>query len=77
MNFHVFCLTFLVLISIISAQKVNQRHSNRNHSLVNRKRKICHLKELEKCFDNVCKLGKEPNPTSIIATEESFNKLCR
>jgi len=75
MNFHVFCLTFLVLISIISAQKVNQRNSNRAHPLFNRKR-ICHLEKLEKCFDHVGKLGKEPNPTSIIATEESFNKLC-
>jgi len=67
----------MVLISIISAQQVDQRDSNRTHPLVNRKRNICHLRELEKCFDNVGKLGEEPNPTSIIATEESFNRLCR
>lgn len=37
----------------------------------------CHQKEVVKCFDKLTALGKEDDPTSIIATSQGLNRICK
>lgn len=37
----------------------------------------CHQKEVVKCFDKLTALGKEDEPTSIIATSSGLNRICK
>jgi len=77
MSFYGICVYFCAFIVALNANQINETDTHSSHPVAgHRNRRICHLRNVEKCIDNVSKLGKEPNPTSIIATEESFNKLC-
>jgi len=68
----ILCLTFTVLlIGQSEAQRRNQRRRNRN------KKDQCHLREMESCMNKMQTLGKGKDPTSIIATKEGLDRICK
>lgn len=63
----------LLTTDTVSAQK--KRNRNRNNK--NKGADQCHQKEVMKCLDKLSALGKEEDPTSIIATSQGLNRICK
>jgi len=63
-------LVIVVLLIGLSDAQRNKRRRNRN------KKDQCHLREAENCINNIQKLGKGKDPTSIIATSKGLDKIC-
>lgn len=65
----------LVLVALLvigqSDAQANKRRRNKN-----KKQDQCHLKEAENCLNNLQKLSKGKDPTSIIATSKGLDRLC-
>jgi len=61
---------------LLIGQSCAQRKNNRRNR--NRGRKDqCHLREMETCINKMQQLGKGPDPTSIIATSDGINRICK
>jgi hypothetical protein len=73
MNFKIILSVVLVVLLIgqSEAQRKNNRRRNRN------KKDQCHLREAENCINNIQKLGKGKDPTSIIATAKGLDRICK
>jgi hypothetical protein len=63
---------FLLVVGSSDAQRRRNRTRNRNKKGPN-----CHLKEIDKCMEKMEALGKRPQASNIITTEEGLNELCR
>jgi len=61
----------LIVVCVADAQRRRNRNKNRNKGGPS-----CHLKDAEKCLDSLSALGKNKNPTAIIATSAGLDKLC-
>jgi len=75
MNFKVILSVTIILIVI--DQSCAQRQGRRRGGNRGRKRDQCHLREMESCLNKMQELGKGPDPTSIIATNEGLNRICK
>lgn len=67
-------LSFVLLISIDSAYGQKKRNRGRKGG---KGADQCHQKEMVKCLDKLTALGKEDEPTSIIATSQGLNRICK
>jgi hypothetical protein len=66
----------LTLMVVLIGETYGQRRNNRRNR--NRGRKDqCHLREMEACINKMQQLGKGPDPTSIIATSDGLNRICK
>jgi hypothetical protein len=66
----VLSLVLVVLLIGLSDAAPNKRRRNRN------KKDQCHLREAENCINQIQKLGKGKDPTSIIATAKGLDRIC-
>ncbi len=71
-NFSEILVILLIVVCVVDAQRRRNRNKNRNKGGPS-----CHLKDAEKCLDSLSALGKNKNPTAIIATSAGLDKLCR
>lgn len=69
-------LSCVVLILLVTDSALAQKKRNRGRK-GNKGSDQCHQKEVVKCFDKLTALGKEDNPTSIIATSQGLNRICK
>ena len=67
----VLSLVLVVLLIGLSDAAPNKRRRNRN------KKDQCHLREAENCINQIQKLGKGKDPTSIIATAKGLDRICK
>jgi len=65
----------VTIVVLLIGQAVAQRQNRRRNR--GRKRDQCHLREMEACLNKMQDLGKGPDPTSIIATNEGLNRVCK
>ncbi len=73
MNAVILGLTLLVLLI---GPTYGQRNNRRKGKPGGRKDQ-CHLKEMEECINKMQELGKGPDPTKIIASNDGLNKICK
>jgi len=71
MNFKVI-LSVTIIVILIGQSVAQNRRRNRG-----RKRDQCHLREMEACINKMQELGKGPDPTAIISTNEGINRICK
>lgn len=69
--FFAFFLALLVTDSAWAQKKRGRGRKGKNGA------DQCHQKEVVKCFDKLTALGKEDEPTSIIATSSGLNRICK
>jgi len=75
MNIKTVILSLTLLVLLIGPTYA-QRRGNRRKSKPGAKDQ-CHLKEMEVCINKMQQLGKGPDPTKIIASNEGLNKICK
>jgi hypothetical protein len=67
-------LVSLALLFLLADVCRAQRRRNRNRN--KGKGSNCHLKDVDKCLEPLSALGKQDNPTAIIATSDGVDRLC-
>jgi len=66
----------VTIILLVIGQSLAQNRPGRRRGNRGRKRDQCHLREMEACINKMQDLGKGPDPTKIIATNEGLNRIC-
>lgn len=66
----------VLLITILVIAVIDLASSQRRGGRRRKKGDNCHLREVEKCFQKARDIGKGPDPTALITTNEGINKIC-
>lgn len=67
----------IVLLMVFTEQTLAQKKRNRGRGRKNKGGDQCHQKEVVKCLDKLSALGKDDDPTAIIATSQGLNRICK
>lgn len=70
-KFCVFLLTYFLLVSIVQSQRRNKWRKKKDP------KRDCHLKIIEKCYNEVDEKSKNSDRHLILKTADGHDELCR